>query len=126
MGLLDTLIGNSGQSSVEEARKKLVDILLEEEDIKLAFKSIRDFYVFTDWRIVFVDVQGLTGKKVEYMSLPYRSITSFSVETAGTFDADAELRVWVAGHGEPIKKSVNRKANVKDVQRAIAQLLSPY
>ena len=126
MGLLDTLIGNSGQSSVEEARKAMGDILLEPEEIKLAFKSVRDFYVFTDWRIVFVDIQGLTGRKVEYMSLPYRSITSFSIETAGTFDADAELRIWVTGHDAPIEKSVNRKANVKDVQRAIAQLLSPY
>ena len=54
---------------------------------------IRDLFVFTNKRLILVDKQGLTGNKVEYHSLPYRTITHSRVETAGHFDLDAELKV---------------------------------
>jgi hypothetical protein len=57
-----------------------------------AYQLSRDMFVFTDKGLIFVNRQGLTGSKVEYRSIPYRSITRFSVETAGTFDLDAELK----------------------------------
>ena len=67
-----------------------------------------------------MDKQGLTGSKVEYRSLPYRSITYFSVETAGHFDLDAELKVWISGSPVPIQKRFNKQLNIYDVQSVLA------
>ena len=75
-----------------------VPILQRCEHVELAFKGRRDMLLFTTKRAIFVDVQGFMGmgKKVEYMSLPYTSITAFSVRTAGNrFDNDSELRLWL-------------------------------
>jgi hypothetical protein len=75
-----------------------VPILQGCEHVELAFKGRRDMVLFTTKRIIFVDVQGFMGlgKKVEYMSLPYTSISAFAVGTAGgTFDNDSELRLWL-------------------------------
>lgn len=62
------------------------------EQVTLAFSLIRDLIVFTEFRLILVDKQGVTGKKTSYKSLPYRSISRFSVETSGHFDLDAELK----------------------------------
>lgn len=67
-----------------------------------------------------MDRQGLTGNKVEYHSLPYRSITHFSVETAGHFDLDAELKIWISGNPMPIQKRFNKNLNIYAVQSVLA------
>ncbi|WP_231959150.1 PH domain-containing protein [Paraoerskovia marina] len=61
---------------------------------------MRDSVTVTDKRIVALNVQGMTGKKKDYTSLPYGKIETFSVETAGTFDLDAELELWFSGLGK--------------------------
>ena len=64
--------------------------------------------MFTDKRFVLVDKQGITGNKIEYHSIPYKSITHFSIETAGTFDLDAELKIWISGTAAPVQKKFNK------------------
>jgi hypothetical protein len=64
--------------------------------------------------------ERLTGKKVEYLSIPYKAITHFSVETAGHFDLDAELKVWVSGASEPVSKILRGADNVTEIQKALA------
>ena len=81
---------------------------------------IRDLFVFTNKRLILVDKQGLTGNKVEYHSLPYRTITHSSVETAGHFDLDAELKVWISGNHVPIQKRFNKNLNIYQVQSVLA------
>jgi hypothetical protein len=81
---------------------------------------IRDLIVFTDKRLILIDKQGMTGKKIEYHSIPYRSVTHFSVETAGTFDLDAELKIWVSSTSEPVAKQFKKDKNIYDVQQALA------
>lgn len=76
--------------------------------------------MFTNKRLLLVDKQGLTGNKVEYHSLPYRSITHFSVETAGNFDLDAELKIWISGSPAPIQKQFNKKLDIYEVQSVLA------
>jgi hypothetical protein len=76
--------------------------------------------VFTDKRLIFVNRQGLTGRKVEYQSIPYRSIVRFSVETAGSFELGAELKIWLRGSQEPIQLQFNRKLNIYTVQSVLA------
>lgn len=68
-----------------------------------------------------VDKQGLTGKKVEYHSIPYSKVTHFSVETAGHLDLDAELKIWISGSPTPLQKTFNRKLDIYEVQRVLAQ-----
>jgi hypothetical protein len=73
---------------------------LEGEVVKFATKGMRDGAVFTDRRIVVVNKQGITGKKVDFTSIPLRSIAVFSIENSGTFDLDAELTIWGSGYGK--------------------------
>ena len=60
------------------------------------------------------------GSKVEYHSIPYKSITHFSVETAGTFDLDAELKIWISSTTTPIQKQFNKKLSIYEVQSVLA------
>lgn len=85
-----------------------------------AYQLIRDYFFFTDKRFVLVDKQGITGSKTEYHSIPYRSITHFSIETAGTFDLDAELKIWISSTAEPIKKQFNKRLSIYEVQSVLA------
>lgn len=101
MGLIGALMGNAGQADELALRKKYGNLLLDDETIEMGFKLIRDVYIFTDKRLILIDKQGLTGKKVDMLSLPYRSISRFSLETSGHFDLDAELKIWVSSSPEP-------------------------
>ena len=100
MGLFSGLLGNASQKDIEKTERQLEDILTTTENVELAFSLIRDLIVFTDKRLILVDKQGMTGKKTSYKSFPYRSISRFSVETAGHFDLDAELKIWVSSAQE--------------------------
>ncbi len=62
----------------------------------------------------------MTGSKVEYHSIPYKSITHFSVETAGTFDLDAELKIWISSTAAPIQKKFNKNLSIYEVQSVLA------
>jgi len=121
MGIFSALLGNAGAVSPEELSKKYGQLLIEGEQIELGFKLIRDTFIFTNRRLILIDVQGLTGSKTEYKSIAYKSITRFSVETAGTFDLDAELKIWISSETVPsIKKQFNKSVNVYDVQKVLA------
>ncbi|MDZ5696165.1 MULTISPECIES: PH domain-containing protein [Phyllobacteriaceae] len=120
MGLLDGLLGHGSAVDTARLAQRLDGVLIEGEDVRLAFKVIRDLIVFTDKRMIVIDVQGLTGSKVDYLSIPYRAVTRFSVETAGTFDLDTELKIWVSGTSSPIQKTLKKGTDVRGIQRAIA------
>ena len=96
-------------------------LLIDEEKIELGFKLIRDTFIFTNKRLIMIDVQGITGNKLEYFSVPYKSISRFSIESAGTFDLDAELKIWISSEQNPsIRKNFNRTVNVYEVQKVLA------
>ncbi|MCA1282233.1 PH domain-containing protein [Saccharopolyspora sp. 7B] len=95
-------------------------LLARGEEIHSAYRLIRDSLLFTDRRLILVDKQGMTGKKVEYHSIPYRSISHFAVETAGTFDLDAELKLWLSGAYEPIVKQFGKGVDVYEVQAVLS------
>ena len=83
-----------------QGRETVGDLLIEGEEIMSSFKAMRDYVVFTNKRIIAVNVQGISGKKRDYSSLPYSKIQAFSIESAGTFDLDAELELWFSGLGK--------------------------
>jgi hypothetical protein len=120
VGLLDGLMGNASEINLSEVEKELEIILIDGEVIEKGYKLVRDLFIFTNSRLILVDKQGVTGKKIEYHSVPYKSITHFSVETAGTFDLDAELKIWVSSTAEPLKKQFKKDKSIFDVQKAIA------
>ena len=121
MGLLNKILGNASKVSTEQLNIKYSRLLIEGEQIELGFKLFRDVFMFTNKRLVLVDVQGLTGSKIEYKSMPYKSISRFSLETSGTFDLDAELKIWISSENIPsISKKFNKSINVYDVQKYLA------
>lgn len=75
-------------------------LLINGETVIGAYRSMRDYVVFTNKRIMSVNVQGMTGKKKDYSSLPYSKIQVFSVETSGVFDLDSELEMYFSGLGK--------------------------
>ncbi|WP_066369901.1 PH domain-containing protein [Neobacillus fumarioli] len=121
MGFLDGLMGNASEINVADIQREFAGILAPSEKIEKAYKLIRDLFIFTNKRLILVDKQGLTGKKVEYHSIPYRHITHFSIETAGHFDLDAELKIWIAGNPVPLQKQFNRNLNIYELQSILAE-----
>lgn len=121
MGLFSALLGNAGAVSQDVLLKEYGKLLIEGESIELGFKLIRDTFIFTTKRLILVEKQGITGSKIEYKSIIYKSISRFSIETAGTFDLEAELKIWVSSETNPsIVKQFNKSVNVYDVQNILA------
>lgn len=104
-----------GENAVEE-------LLIDGEFVTGSYVSIRDRVVFTNKRIISCNVQGLTGKKIDYTSIPYSKIQTYSVETAGLLDLDAELDIWLSGVGMvrfELSGGVNIKALCKNISEYI-------
>ena len=120
MGLLDGMLGNASKINPEKIQEEFRQILATGEKVEHVYQLIRDFFVFTDKRLVMVDKQGITGSKMDYHSIPYKSITHFSIETAGHFDLEAELKIWISGMATPIQKQFNKKLNIYEVQSVLA------
>lgn len=120
MGFLDSVLGNASEVNISSIQNDYARILANNEKIEKAYQLVRDMFIFTDKRLILVDVQGLTGKKIEYHSIPYRAITHFSIETAGNFDLDAELKIWISGTATPIEKKFNKNLNIYELQSVLA------
>lgn len=120
MGLFDGILGNASKIDPQKIQDEFAKILVPGEVVEHSYKLIRDYFVFTDKRFVIVDKQGITGSKVEYHSIPYKSITHFSIETAGSFDLDAELKIWISSTPEPIQKQFNKQLSIYEVQSVLA------
>ena len=124
MGLLSGLLGHSSKADIAALEKEFAPMLVDGEQLLAAYRVLRDSMVFTTKRLILVDKQGMTGKKVEYHSVPYRAITQFAVETAGHFDLDAELKIWVSGSDAPISKQFGKGVDVYEVQALLASYVA--
>lgn len=125
MGLFSGLLGHASDIDLAKAEAELKPILADGEEVELGFQIIRDQMIFTDRRLILIDKQGMTGRKRTYLSIPYKSITMFSVENSGSFDMDSEMKVWVSGQQAPIQKTLDRKSNISGIQSALAKGVSP-
>ncbi len=121
MGIVAKLLGNAGVVQTDKLIDNYAQLLADGENFEIGFVVIRDTFVFTNKRLILVDKQGITGRKTEYLSIPYSKITKFSIETAGHFDLDAELKLWVGSELEPIKKKFSKKVNIYDLQKVLAE-----
>lgn len=114
---------SAGDIDVAGAQAEFQAWLIDGERVVAAFRTIRDTVLLTDLRFIFVDVQGLTGSKKDFQSIPWRSVTRFSFETAGTFDLDADMKVWVSGAATPLEVKISRKSDPQKIQQLMAQLI---
>ncbi|MFC5630520.1 MULTISPECIES: PH domain-containing protein [Streptococcus] len=122
MGIFSGMIGNASQKDNDKVERQLEDILIPGEQVTLAYSLVRDLIVFTEKRLILVDKQGVTGKKTSYKSIPYRSISRFTVETSGHFDLDAELKIWISSAVEPAEiLQFKSDRNVVEIQQALAE-----
>ncbi|MEP1741977.1 MAG: PH domain-containing protein [Kangiellaceae bacterium] len=83
-----------------KAREEFSQFLIDGEMIVGTFKTVRDQVVFTNKRIIAANVQGITGSKVDYTSIPFSKIQTFSIETSGTLDLDCEIQVYISAVGK--------------------------
>ncbi|MDU1602016.1 MAG: PH domain-containing protein [Clostridium sp.] len=86
--------------SNEEVINQITPLLISGECLISSYKTIRDFVVFTNKRVISVNVQGITGSKKDFTSLPYSKVQAYSIETAGTFDLDSELEMYFSALGK--------------------------
>lgn len=104
-------------------------LLIEDEDIISTYKSIRDVVIFTNKRIIAVNVQGLTGTKKDFTSLPYSKVQAYSVETAGAAEkmftplmADCELDLYFSGIGN-IRFEFKGNCNIVEIGKTISNYI---
>lgn len=103
------------------APKEILDILISGESIVITYKTIRDVAVVTNKRIILADKQGITGKKVELYTIPFKSIFMYSSENAGLLDGNSELELWTkAGK---IKLNLARGVDVRKLDKIIGEYI---
>lgn len=95
------------------------------ENVFLAVKTIRDVAIFTDKRILVADKQGITGKKIEYYTIPYKSIVTYAIETAGTFDLDSEIKLILSG-GLKIELKFMKDKNMDNLLLKVYDLINSF
>ena len=94
--------------------------LIDGEVLIAAFKTVRDQLVFTNKRIIAANVQGFTGKKTDYTSIPYSKIQTFSVETSGVLDRDCELEIYISAIGK-LRFEIKGNFDIVTLNKAISQ-----
>ena len=120
MGLFSSILGHASEVDADKMEREFEGLLIPGESIQCAFHLFRDLTVFTNHRFFLVDKQGLTGRKREYVCIPYKSIDYFSIETAGNFDLDSEIKIWVKSRETPIEIEFKRGGNILEVFRALS------
>lgn len=117
----DSNLINLKEMPVSKIRPEVRDLLVEGEDVVQSFQTVRDQVIFTNKRVIAVNVQGITGKKTSYYSYPYSKVQYFGVETAGVMDIDSEL-VIIFSDGNRLQFDFKSKVDVK----GICSMISKY
>lgn len=122
MGLFARLFGNAGIVDSDKLLDKYNELLTDEELIELGFKLGKETFVFTNKRVILAGKAAVTSSKSVFTSIGYRKISRFTVETAGTFELDATLKIWVTGEAEPaIVRDFDKSVNVYEVQKILTK-----
>ena len=103
---------------------QISDYLLDDENVIMAFTFVRDSVVLTNYGIYTLDVQGVSGKKVEVKFFPGKNIKSILFESASTFDLDVDIKISVDGNsainqnGIPYNAPISFKVPKKQAEEA--------
>ncbi|EOR96198.1 hypothetical protein ADIARSV_0603 [Arcticibacter svalbardensis MN12-7] len=114
-------MGHASEVSLDAIAKEFQPLMIEGEFVEKAFKLIRDMFIFTNKRLILVNKQGITGSKIDYLTVPYTSIRKFSKESAGIMDLEADLRIWIKGEELPIKKEFKRGDSINEVYQILSK-----
>lgn len=122
MSMFDRLTGNAGKVDNENALKVVEGLLTSTEEIVYTYKLIRDYIIFTNKRLILIDIQGI-GTKKEIQSVPYRSISRFTIETAGTGDIDSEIDLYISNSQDPVVSLElgRNRDNIHEIARTLAE-----
>ncbi|AZP04390.1 PH domain-containing protein [Jeotgalibaca ciconiae] len=122
MSMFDRLTGNAGKVDNENALKVVEGLLTSTEEIVSTYKLIRDYIIFTNKRLILIDIQGI-GTKKEIQSVPYRSISRFTIETAGTGDIDSEIDLYISNSQDPVVSLElgRNRDNIHAIARTLAE-----
>lgn len=107
--------------NVSEVRDEVNGLLIEGESVACAFKTVRDQLIFTNKRIISVDVQGITGKRKSFSSMPYSKVQFFSIQTPGFVELipDSEL-VLTFSNGFVAKFEFKGQTDIGEIGRMIS------
>ncbi|MBC7406672.1 MAG: PH domain-containing protein [Candidatus Parcubacteria bacterium] len=119
MSTINNLFGSASQIAGQEVLPLIADFVVEGEQILIAYKLWRDMIIFTTERLILVDVQGLTGSKVSFESIPYSTIKRFKMENAGTLDMDCEITLTLQG-GAIYPLKFGRGTNLKPIYKYLS------
>ena len=103
-----------------EYAERVTSLLLDDEQVVDAYKSMRDGVVVTTKRIIAVNVQGITGSKKDFTSMPYKNIVAYSIETSGTFDLDSELELYFSSLGK-VRFEFSGKTAIVEISKHISE-----
>ena len=120
--VLDSQLLNLKEISINEVRREVQALMLEDEQILHAFKTVRDQVVFTTKRIFVINVQGLSGKKVSYFSYPYSKVQFYGIETAGLLDIDSEL-ILAFSNGTKLQLEFKTTVDIQAISKTISQYI---
>ena len=123
MGLLDGIMGVASEMTLEEVQEKIGGFLCDCEKIHRGYQLTRDFFIFTNKRVIIIDVQGMTGKREEYHSIPYKSISHYAISTAASLDTDAELKIYIGSARDPLIKQFNKKVDIHEVEKTLSEFI---
>ena len=120
MGLFTAETKNTGSVETKKFSSDYGQLLVDGEIIEVGFIVFRDTFLFTNKRVILIDIQGISGKQIEYLSVPYNRITKFSIQTGGSFELDAELKIWIGSDTIPLEKKFNKDVNIYELQKVLA------
>lgn len=113
---------NLKEINIEKVRSEVLNFFVVGEEVISAFETIRDQVVFTNKRILVVNVQGITGKKRSYLSYPYSKIQYFGIETAGVLDIDSEL-ILAFNDGTSLSFDFKTNVDIVGISRTISEFV---
>ncbi len=102
--------------------KTVAPLFVSGEEFIGEYQTVRDYVIFTNKRVIAVNVQGVTGKKKDITTLPYSKIQLFSVETSGVLDLDSELDLYYSGAGL-VKFEFTGQSDIVEIAREIGEYL---
>lgn len=120
MGIFTGVAKNTNSVETKKLHATYGQLLVDGEIIEVGFVVFRDTFIFTNKRLILVDIRGVSGKQNEYISIPYSKIMKFSVQTSGSFELDAELKIWIGSDALPLEKRFDKDVNVYEVQKVLA------
>ena len=120
MGIFTAAAKTTNMQETKKFHSEYGQLLVDGEIIEAGFVVLRDTFLFTNKRLILIDIQGISGKQIEYISVPYSKIMKFSIQTGGSFDLNAELKLWLGSDSIPLEKHFSKDINVYEVQKILA------